>query len=135
MEKILIIDDEKDWVSMLAMRLSNKGYKTAAAFDAVCGMMQLKNFDPDVILLDIIMPAGGGITLLKNIRMSAYTFKVPVIVITGIDDAKIRKEAEGYGISGYFVKPLDIKELIKKIAEIFIRDKEDTINNLGSFGK
>jgi DNA-binding response OmpR family regulator len=117
-KKILIADDEKDWIQMLAMRLGHEGYQTEAAFDTVQTMTQAVQLKPDLILLDIMMPAGGGLEALKNIRASVKTFSIPVIVLTARGDKETKEAAEGMGISGYFVKTANTVELLAKIKEV-----------------
>ena len=121
-KKILIADDEKDWIQMLSMRLEHEGYKTEAAFDAMQALMQGMREKPDLMLLDIMMPAGGGLEALKNIRASDKTFSMPVIVITAKGDAGTRMAAEKLGVSGYFVKPVDMPKLLEKIKEILAKE-------------
>jgi len=115
---ILIVDDEKEWVRALAIRLGHAGYRVEVAFDAVNGVAQAINLVPDVILLDIMMPAGGGITALKNIRNSSKTFNIPVIVITAKSDKETKETAKKLGISAYFVKPIDTVKLREKLREV-----------------
>ena len=117
-QTILIVDDEKEWVRALTIRLEHAGYRVEVAFDAVSGVTQAINIVPDLILLDIMMPAGGGITALKNIRNSLKTFNIPVIVITAKSDKETKETAEKLGISAYFVKPIDTVKLMKKLREV-----------------
>ncbi|MEI6634055.1 MAG: response regulator transcription factor [Chlamydiota bacterium] len=114
-KKILIVDDEMVWVKMLAMSLEHEGYQIAAAFDAVQAMSQAVQLKPDLILLDIMMPAGGGLGALKNIRAHVGTFSTPVIVITAKADKETKEAAEELGVSGYFSKTEDMEELLEKI--------------------
>ena len=117
-QTILIVDDEKEWVRALTIRLEHAGYRVEVAFDAVSGVTQAINIVPDLILLDIMMPAGGGITALKNIRNSSKSFNTPVIVITAKSDKETKETAEKLGISAYFVKPIDTVKLMKKLREV-----------------
>ncbi len=117
-KKILIVDDEKDWVQMLALRLAHEGYHTEVAFDAIQAMMQVVQLEPDLILLDIMLPAGGGLELLRHIRTSVKTFARPVIVLTAKVDKETKEAADKLGISGYFVKPVDMAKLMLKIKEV-----------------
>jgi CheY-like chemotaxis protein len=119
-KKILIIDDDKDWVWMFGLRLRNEGYKAEAAFDSVQAITQTINLKPDLVLLDIVMPAGDGIGVLEKLRENAKTFNIPVIVVTAIKDKVIKEAAEKLGISGYFVKPVDVDKLIEKLKEVLI---------------
>jgi len=116
-KRILIVDDERDWIQVLAMRLRHDGYQTEAAFDTVQATAQAIQLKPDLILLDIMMPAGGGLEALKNIRANAKTFSIPVIVLTARGDKETKQAAEGLGISGYFVKTANTVELLAKIKE------------------
>jgi CheY-like chemotaxis protein len=93
MKKILVVDDEKDWVWMLGMRLQHEGYKVEAAFDAVQAITQTIDLKPNLILLDIIMPAGNGIGVLEKLRENAKTINIPVIAITAIRDEQTKEAA------------------------------------------
>ena len=118
---ILIIDDDPDWVRMLSMRLQHEGYQVEVAFDAIQAVTQTIDLKPDLVLLDIIMPAGSGVGVLKNLRENVKTFNIPVIVLTGISDKQTKEAAEKLGISGYFVKPVDMDKLIEKLKEVLIK--------------
>jgi DNA-binding response OmpR family regulator len=118
--KILIVDDEKEWVEMLAMRLKHAGYQVGVAFDAVQAVSQTIQLKPNLILLDIMMPAGGGLNALKNIRASAKTFSIPVIVLTAKGDKETKEAAEKLGVSGYFLKPVDMNEFLGRLKEILV---------------
>jgi DNA-binding response OmpR family regulator len=115
---VLIVDDERDWVRALMIRLGHEGYRIEVAFEALSGVAQAINLVPDAILLDIMMPAGGGISVLKNIRNSSKSFNIPVIVITARSDKETREAAEKLGISAYFVKPIETVKLLEKLREV-----------------
>ena len=117
-KNILVVDDDKGWVRMLTERLEYEGYHVDVAFDTLNGVAQAIKLKPDLILLDILMPAGGGIIALKNIRESSITFNIPVIVITGRLDIETKEKAEKLGISDYFLKPIDSSKLMNRIREI-----------------
>jgi DNA-binding response OmpR family regulator len=118
---ILIVDDDPDWVRMVSIRLQRNGYQVEAAFDAVRAVSQTINSEPDLILLDIMLPAGSGIEVLKNLRANANTFNIPVIALTALSDEQTIKAAVELGISGYFVKPTDMVNLLEKIGEVLIK--------------
>jgi DNA-binding response OmpR family regulator len=115
---VLIVDDEQDWVRMLGLRLEHEGYQIEAAFDAVQAVGQAIRLKPKVILLDIMMPGGGGLTALKHMKANANVFPIPVIVVTAKGDKETRKAAEKLGSAGYFVKPVDMSELVAKMKEV-----------------
>jgi two-component system response regulator MtrA len=118
---ILIIDDDPDWVQMISMRLQREGYQVEVALDAVDGVSQTIKLKPDLVLLDIIVPEGGGVGVLEKLRANANTFNIPVIVVTAISDKQTVEAMEELGISGYFVKPADMGKLMEKIEEVLIK--------------
>jgi len=117
-KKILIVDDEKDWVQMLIARLEHEGYQIDIAFDALQATMQAFQAKPDLMLLDIMMPAGGGLGTLKNVRTNVKTFAMPVIIMTARGDKETKEAAEGLGISGYFIKTGDTVGLLAEIKKV-----------------
>jgi len=117
-KKILIVDDEKDWTQMLVARLESEGYQTAVAFDSIQAMTQAVQSKPNLMLLDIKMPAGGGLETLKHLRGNTKTFSLPVIVITAKEDKETQEAAEKLGISGYFIKPVDMAQLLNRIKTV-----------------
>ncbi|MDD5327698.1 MAG: response regulator [Phycisphaerae bacterium] len=117
---ILIIDDDTDWVRMLGIRLRHEGYHVDAAFDAVQAITQAIELKPDLILLDIIMPAGDGVGVLEKLRASAKTINIPAIAITAVKSKGTKEAAEKLDLAGYFVKPIDTDKLIEKIKEVLV---------------
>lgn len=124
MKKILVIDDEPDWIKMITPRLEYEGYEVVVAFDTVTGINQIRDTKPDLILLDIMMPAGGGMKVLEYVRRNAKSFNVKVIVITARSDQATRCEAEKLGISDYFIKPIDSTKVLEKIKETLFPAKK-----------
>jgi adenylate cyclase len=118
---ILIIDDDPDWVQMMSKRLRINGYRVEAAFDAAQAVSQALKLKPDLILLDIMMPAGGGVGVLENLRGNVNTFNIPVIALTALSDKQTVEAIVKLGVSGYFVKPADMDKLLEKIEEVLIK--------------
>lgn len=116
---ILIVDDEEDWVKLLASRLARHGYQIEIAFDAVQATALAIKLVPDLILLDIMLPAGGGLGVLKNIRSangSPKTINTPVIIITGRSmDNQMLETAKQLRVAGYLQKPMEMDELLRQI--------------------
>jgi two-component system response regulator ArlR len=121
---ILIIDDNQDWVRMLSLRFQHEGFQVEVALDALQGVSQALNLKPDLVLLDIMMPAGSGINILSNIRKNTKTFNLPVIVVTGKDSDEVKNMAEKLGISGYFLKPILATDILQKINEVLDTKKD-----------
>jgi DNA-binding response OmpR family regulator len=118
MSKILIVDDDQDLLKLLRLNLSKEGYKVIIAADAYNGIQAARTEKPDLIILDIMLPAGGGLHTLKNIRLTTHGSQIPIIILTGMQDEKLRNQIEQAGVEAYLQKPFDftvLNETIKKL--------------------
>ena len=109
--KVLIADDDHVLVRMLTDRLRPKGITVFTAFDAMQAWMTTMRAAPDAVLLDIQMPGGTGMDVLRKLKASAKSSHIPVIVLSGSIDAKRVEEVEGLGAAEYLPKPLDFDRL------------------------
>lgn len=97
MSKILVADDSRFQVALLTQALQEKGFEVVAAQDALqAGMLALRT-TPDAIVLDVNMPGGSGIEVLKRLRRSTKTKSIPVVVVSGSGDSDIRQVALDLG--------------------------------------
>jgi len=112
--KILIIDDDRALVALLSRQLRDAGYQVVAALDPVQGMMSAKRETPELVLLDVVMPAGGGMPLLEKLLLN----KAPVIVMTASSDPKLEAEAKSTGAAGFLKKPMDPSALRALVEEL-----------------
>ena len=109
--KVLIADDDRLHVRMVSNYLKQRGLDPTAVFDGMQAMMFARRTKPEVILLDINMPAGNGFEVLKNLKSSSVTSQIPVIVVSGsIDLAAQGKVLEG-GADAFIRKPPDMSKL------------------------
>jgi DNA-binding response OmpR family regulator len=129
-KKILIIDDEKDFLRITAMQLKAKGYNTVAATDAVTAISVAQEEKPDLILLDIGLPAGNGFTVMERLACFDRTVLTPVIVVTGKDTSTFQEEALKAGAVVFLQKPIDIDELVAAIRNILGEPKESIAQNV-----
>src|SRR5438128_1283907 len=116
MKKILIVEDEQDMAKVIAKRLSAAGYETRVAFDALQGIAEAHK-QPDAIVLDLLLPAGGGLSILQRLRESSNTRGIPVFVVTGNQDNEMKKKVLEAGVQGYFEKPFDFDQMLARISE------------------
>lgn len=107
MKKILIVDDEKDVVKLLQTTLVNSGYEVVVAFDGIQAVQSAHREKPDLIILDIVMPAGDGYTVCEKLKESSQTWPIPIIVLTGKMGEEGRKRALEGGANFYLTKPYD----------------------------
>ena len=114
-KKILIVDDERDIVKALMIRLQGAGYHVVTAFDGAQGVFMAHKEKPDLILLDIRMPAGDGFSVAQRLKRSTHTFSIPVIFLTGSPEKNAEEKAMGVGARFYIKKPYDPEELLDAI--------------------
>jgi DNA-binding response OmpR family regulator len=119
-KKILVIDDMPNVVTMVKARLEASGYEVITALDGQQGLTYANAEKPDLIILDIVMPAGGGYSVYTRLRMSPKTRSVPVIFLTAKD--KPEDVARAYKLGAeYFVKkpykPEMLLGTVKKVLE------------------
>ena len=117
--KILIVEDEPDFARMVRMRLESVGYTAQVAGDAYSGTREILQGDYDLLILDLMMPAGGGFAILERIQNFPGKSMIPVIIVTGktIDD-EVKSTAAKYNVSAIFSEPYDNKEFIRKIKSL-----------------
>lgn len=115
-KKILVVEDDRQIAMALNVRLKGAGYEVSVANDAISGVTTAKKVQPDLILLDISMPAGNGFLVAE--RVQALLPVIPsIIFITASKNPELQKKAEEYSPAGYFEKPYDADVLLAKIRE------------------
>lgn len=117
-KKILVVDDEEQILKLLTMRLQTNNYEVVTAKDGYQCTQMAKVEKPDLILLDIKMPNGGGINAFEILRNNIDTEIIPVIFITAYPSLEVKKQVTEMGASGFISKPFDSEELIMKIRSI-----------------
>ncbi len=115
MTKILIVEDDEKIVCALTMRMKSLGYDVISAFDPIRGMSYVVKENPDLVILDLSMPAGGGLALAKRMRQNAKYVAIPIIVITASKQDEPRQKAKEFGIEYYLEKPFDHAELAEAV--------------------
>ena len=116
--KILIIEDDKDMAAVLAMRLTKAGFEVHVAQDATFGVKDAHQLKPNLIILDLMLPAGGGFAVLERIKLSTHTNKIPIFILTGSGDEKAKQKAMGLGAQRFIPKPYEFEELLTEIKKI-----------------
>ena len=111
--KILLVDDEEEFVTTLAERLELRGIQALVATDGEAALDLIETDPPQIVILDVMMPGLGGLEVLKRIK--AQTPQIPVILLTGRGSTQEGIEGMQLGAADYLMKPINIEELIKKI--------------------
>lgn len=119
MAKILIIEDDQVISKVYLEELRGKGYETEAAFDGEEGLRKIKEFNPDLILLDLVLPKKEGIEVLKAIKQDDDTKHIPVVVLSNLENDDVIATATDLGCAGYLIKAnYKLEEVAEKIKNI-----------------
>src|SRR5918992_4142988 len=113
--RVLVVDDDIDVVRWLTRHLEKAGYAVAAALDGSQAMTQAQRFRPDLVVLDVLMPAGGGLTVLDRLCMSSKTNTIPVVILTASEEPEIGQRAQAAGVMRVLQKPCDPVVLLDTI--------------------
>ena len=117
-KKVLLIDDEEAFLALIKDSLEMRGIEVVTALSAIEAGIQLADKKPDLILMDIKMPGINGIQACEAIKRNPETKNLPIIIISALSDEADKKKAFTAGVLEYFVKPVDIESLVKKIKEV-----------------
>ena len=116
-KKILIIEDETLQLTITAKRLKAAGYEIAAARDGTSAISAARKEQPDLILLDLGLPAGDGFVVLQRLQMIIQTAMIPVIVLSARTPEGNQEAVLKGGAVAYLQKPVDTEVLLKAVAE------------------
>ncbi len=114
---ILIVEDEPRNLTLLRDLLQVSGYKTIEATDGKQGVELAKSKKPDLILMDVQMPKMDGLEATRILKADATTSNIPVLALTSYAMKGDKERILEAGCDGYLAKPIDIKELLKIVAE------------------
>jgi two-component system, sensor histidine kinase and response regulator len=113
----MIADDDPTTVTLLSAALAKVGVQSVVARDAMQAVMGAHKTLPDIILMDVNMPGGTGLNALQKLKSSSRTQLIPVIVISGVEDASLPKRVADLGAIDFFKKPIKAEDIQKRICE------------------
>ncbi|PIU83730.1 MAG: two-component system response regulator [Elusimicrobia bacterium CG06_land_8_20_14_3_00_38_11] len=124
-KKILVVDDEKDIVEVISMYLEREDYEPLAAYDGQEALQKIILQQPDLVVLDIMMPKLDGHSLNIKLKENPETKDIPVIVMTGKGHLReIITARKDVTIVDYIEKPFQMNELLEKIKNVFEKKNE-----------
>ena len=124
MKKILFVEDESALQKTFGDLLSEEGYEMISAMDGESGLRMAKTENPDLILLDLILPKIHGIEVLEKLKEDTAKKKIPVIILTNLEGMESVERALGLGATTYLVKAsYTLKEVLEKIRKS-LQEKE-----------
>jgi len=109
---ILIVEDEKDIARFIELELQAEGYRTEVAFDGITGLSRFRETNPDLAVMDLMLPVMDGLEVARRIRK---TSNVPIVILTAKDRVEDKVEGLDAGADDYLVKPFSIEELLARI--------------------
>ena len=118
MATILVIEDEVDVTEVIKRRLKDANHFPLIANDPYNGLKLAREEKPDLILLDLKLPTGGGLSVLRNLKTSAETQGIPVIILTGSRSTEVKERALKEGAVAYLEKPYDHHVLLAAIKDV-----------------
>ena len=118
---ILIVDDEKPIVDILKFNLQKEGFDTIEAYDGATGLQLAMEKNPDLILLDVMLPQMDGFTVCKEIRVKS---QVPIILLTAREEEVDKVLGLELGADDYITKPYSVRELLARIKANLRRTKK-----------
>ena len=121
---VLIVDDDPDLVETVCMMLEDKGYEVGKAYDGVEGEEAIKERQPDLLVLDVMMPRKDGYQLCSELKADSATRDIPVILLTAVGEAvptTSYTHAQGMSTEAeeYIPKPVDSKTLVQAVESFF----------------
>ncbi|MCU0593581.1 MAG: response regulator [Desulfobacterales bacterium] len=126
-KKILCVDDELDMRIFISTVLKTQGYEAIAARNAVEGIRKAREVEPDLIVMDVMMPQAGGVTLFQEIKKDERLKHVPVIMLTGVSEKAFAHHLKMLNIriddslpppDAYMEKPLNPETLVATIERL-----------------
>jgi CheY-like chemotaxis protein len=115
-KKVMLVDDEIDYLCITKLNLEATGkFEVLTVSNPTDVMENLHSFKPDIILLDILMPAMDGIGVCEMLNKDSLGKRIPIIIVSALDTDKDRLDAYKAGIVDYLTKPAEIMVIIEKI--------------------
>lgn len=124
MSKILIIDDDIQTTTLLEMLLTERAYEVTSVNDSSQAIEVAKSTNPDLIILDLMMPDPDGFKVCRMLREDAQFIFTPILIITALDDTDSKIVAYGAGADNYLIKPYDIEELADTVKRMLRTEDE-----------
>lgn len=116
-KKILIVDDSSSNLLLISNFLESEGFDVTTCVKGKDAMAQIAKDQPDLLMLDLMMPDVDGLTILESVRTSPDYAKLPVIIVSAVSEGEKRENAVKLGISDYILKPIEFEVIYKAVAK------------------
>ncbi len=139
-KRVLVVEDESHLAEGLKLNLTLKGYNVMVATDGRSALLKWKEWEPDLIVLDIMLPKIDGLSVLRNIRLEDE--RIPVLILSAKGAPDDRVKGFSYGTDDYLAKPFNLDEFLLRVERLMTRgdwareksgSKENSISSLPRF--
>jgi len=120
-ERILVVDDEPDILSLLVYQFSREGFRVSTAVDGRSAISSARDDHPDLVVLDLMLPSVDGYEVLKTLRGDDETSDIPVILLTARKEEEERVRGFEIGADDYVTKPFSARELVLRAKALLRR--------------
>jgi phosphate regulon transcriptional regulator PhoB len=121
--RVLIVEDERDIRDLVLFHLQREGYQVSSASSGEEALRQVRHTPPDLVLLDLMLPAMGGLEVCRTLRHEPSTAALPIVMLTAKGDEVDRVLGLELGADDYIVKPFSPKELLARVRAVLRRAK------------
>lgn len=116
--KILVVDDERDITELVAFNLKEEGYEVITAIDGMQALNLARQYLPDLIVLDLMLPELDGVAVCEILHRLPSTASIPVVMLTGWSTEHARKIGLQAGATEYITKPFSPRDLVRRVKAI-----------------
>jgi len=117
-KRVLLVDDDPDLRMLVEAYLKGAGYEVSSAVDGLSCLIKAQQARPDLVILDLGLPAGDGMTALQRLRTNTHFAQTPVLVLSARSAAEWRDKAIQQGASAYLQKPVDKQTLLESASKL-----------------
>jgi len=118
MIKVAIVEDDQTIAQMYRMKFQSEGFEVGMAEDGQVGLEMIKNMNPDIVLLDLMMPVMNGEEMLEKLRKQPWGKNLPVVILTNMGEQEIPEKVKKLGVKAIILKadmtPRQVTDLVKK---------------------
>ncbi|TRZ49710.1 DNA-binding response regulator [bacterium] len=125
--KILVVDDEKELVKLITFNLSIAGYDVLSAKNGIEALEISEQENPDLIILDIILPRIDGWEVCRRLRQNPHTTNIPIIILSALSEVNDKLRGFDLGIDDYVTKPFSPRELVVRVKRVLARSENKVL--------
>ncbi|RKD34313.1 response regulator [Thermohalobacter berrensis] len=123
-KKILVVDDEEHIVELIKFNLEKNGYEVVTAFEGEEALNKVYEEEPDLVVLDLMLPGIDGIEVCKRMKRDSITENIPIIMLTAKSEETDKVLGLEIGADDYITKPFSVRELIARVKAVLRRSKD-----------